>query len=114
VDDALLGDILALDMACMESKVGIEFNGPSHYVTRTDSSSSAGRGSVAARGEEGEEEEDGSTAFKARVLRAAGWRLVSVPYRDWMVLGSERERDDYLRRRMAEVGVALLPGEEAA
>jgi hypothetical protein len=104
VDDKILGRILALDMARASDKVAVEFDGPSHYVTIVTGGATSGR--AAAAGKE-ELRENGSTAFKARVLRAAGWRLVSIPYLVWDALRSKQDRVKYLCDQMAKVGITL-------
>ena len=57
---------------------------------------------------------NGSTHFKIRLLRAMGWRVVSIDYRDWeraravfdsVDTGAESARHAFLREAMAGVGV---------
>jgi hypothetical protein len=57
---------------------------------------------------------NGSTHFKIRLLRAMGWRVVSIDYRDWeraravfdsVDTGAESARHAFLRAAMAGVGV---------
>jgi hypothetical protein len=104
VDEELMGHTMALDMACSHTKVAVEFHGPSHYVTRV------GRGG-------GELRENGTTRFKARVLKAAGWRVATISVAEWIdVVGSRDNHSDhmdqclvdrFLREKMAGVGVSL-------
>eukprot|EP00808_Paulinella_micropora_P028947 g73839.t1 len=43
-----------------------------------------------------------ATLFKHRLLRAMGWRVVSVPFYEWDVL-RQAERAPYLRRKLREL-----------
>jgi len=66
-------------------KVAVEVDGPSHFVGSSRVPS-------------------GSTALKRRQLRAAGVRLLAVPYWEWDALRNEAERREYLRRGLDEAG----------
>ena len=57
-------------------EVGIEVDGPSHFVGRTPT---------------------GSTALKRRQLKAAGWTLLPVPYWEWAEIGRSNPQ---ARRRL--------------
>ena len=57
-------------------EVGIEVDGPSHFVGRTPT---------------------GSTALKRRQLKAAGWTLLPVPYWEWAEVGRSNPQ---ARRRL--------------
>ena len=102
VDEELTGHLMALDMACSHSKVAVEFHGPSHYVTRVGGTGGTGGGE--------ELRENGPTMFKARVLKAAGWRVATISVKEWIdVRGSKggAHVDRFLADKMAGVGVSL-------
>ena len=65
-------------------QVGIEVDGPSHFVGRTPT---------------------GSTALKRRQLKAAGWTLVPVPYWEWAEIGQSNPQ---ARRRLRFAYLARL------
>ena len=80
----------SLDVALRSSRVAIEVDGPSHFVRDTG----------------GDHLPNGPTLLKERLLRAADWRVVSVPFYEWDALGNSREAQrDYLRRRLADAGL---------
>ena len=65
-------------------EVGIEVDGPSHFVGRTPT---------------------GSTALKRRQLKAAGWTLLPVPYWEWAEIGRSNPQ---ARRRLRFAYLARL------
>jgi hypothetical protein len=84
-DEACLeGGLLVVDMACTATRVVVEFDGPSHYLSHVQS---------------GEESYDGSTLLKTKLLEALGWRVHRVGWRAWA-----RDRD----AEVARVAAALF------
>jgi hypothetical protein len=79
----------SLDLALVSERVAVEVDGPSHFLAPD------GRGARAP---------NGATRLKRRLLRAAGWRLVSVPFYEWNVLSARGagEGEDDARRRQRE------------
>ena len=71
----------SLDLALPSSRVAVEVDGPSHFLL-TD-----GRGV---------RKPNGPTLLKRRLLAAAGWRVISVPFFAWDGLRSAGERQAYL------------------
>jgi very-short-patch-repair endonuclease len=85
-DEACLeGGLLVVDMACTATRVVVEFDGPSHFLSHVQS---------------GEESYDGSSLLKTKLLEALGWRVHRVGWRAWA-----RDRD----AEVARVAAALLP-----
>ena len=66
--------------------MAVEVDGPSHFLEPDD---------------RGHRPANGPTLLKRRLLRAAGWRLVSVPFYEWDDLSARRagESEDDVRRR---------------
>lgn len=60
--------LAAVDAAFPGLRVAVEFDGPSHFFANAPAPV-------------------GATAFKRRLLAAAGWDVVSVPWGDWAQLG---------------------------
>ena len=58
----------SLDLALPSSRVAVEVDGPSHFLLPD------GRGV---------RKPNGPTLLKRRLLRAAGWRVISVPFYEW-------------------------------
>ena len=63
--------------------VGVEVDGPSHFL--------AGCGCRSPTG---------ATVLKHRQLRAQGWRIVVVPYFEWDELTSIADQCEYLHRKL--------------
>eukprot|EP00808_Paulinella_micropora_P004254 g28656.t1 len=79
---------LCQDICLNEHKLVIEVDGPTHFVTATLASSRPIYNSI--------------TLCKQRLLRAMGWRVVSVPFFEWGALGPS-ERGSYMRQKLLEV-----------
>ena len=72
----------SVDLLLSGSRVVVEVDGPTHYVTGP-------RGYAAA----------GATRLKHQQLRAFGYRVVSVPFWEWQRLQSAPQQMAYLQRR---------------
>jgi hypothetical protein len=68
---------MAIDAACLDRMVAIEFNGPSHY-------NSDGK-------------PNGKTMMKKRLLEKYGWQLHTIPYWEWIELKGASKRKEYLK-----------------
>jgi hypothetical protein len=94
-EDEQVGDVLAIDMACKDRKIAVEYDGSFHFL-------SSGR-------------ENGKTVAKRRLLERVGWKVVNIPYRGYLLVdsqGSEKVskwelKKNYLRKKLASVGVKL-------
>ncbi|EOD29839.1 hypothetical protein EMIHUDRAFT_233394 [Emiliania huxleyi CCMP1516] len=75
----------SLDLALPSSRVGVEVDGPSHFLLPD------GRGV---------RKPNGPTLLKRRLLAAAGWSVISVPFYEWYGLIAD-ERQAYLERAVA-------------
>ena len=73
----------SLDLALPSSRIAIEVDGPTRFLLPD------GR------------EPNGPTLLKRRLLAAAGWRVISVPFFEWDGLHSAGERQAYLQRVVA-------------
>jgi len=68
-DSCLSGGILAIDFACPERKIAIEYDGPSHFLK------AVGSGELTSI-------ENGATKAKRRFLELLGWTVINIDYRD--------------------------------
>ena len=90
--------LLALDMALPDRKVGIEVDGPSHFIHNLDKWSV----DQETKPREGHwswttHEMNGSTAMKDRLLQKKGWTIVHIPFWEWdRVQGKTAAEDEYL------------------
>lgn len=69
----------SLDLALVEANVTLEIDGPSHFSRNSNALL-------------------GHTVLKRRLLRAAGWTVIPIPFHEWEELRGEPERKLYLRR----------------
>jgi hypothetical protein len=76
------GGFMAIDMACRDRMLAIEFNGPSHY------NSDGGL--------------NGKTMMKKRLLEKLGWKLHMIPWWEWRDLKGEGQKAEYLSRKLGE------------
>ena len=81
----------SLDLAIPSSRIAIEVDGPSHFLL-PDS--------------QGVRAPNGPTKLKRRLLAAAGWRVISVPFYEWDGLNTADERHAYLERAVGSLGAA--------
>ena len=73
-----------LDLALRSSLLAVEVDGPSHFIHNP--------------GTQGEQLPTGSTILKRRLLRMAGWCVLSVPFYEWDPLTNPQAQCQYLRR----------------
>ena len=76
-------DVLAIDMACKDKLVAVEFDGPNHFLREVRT------GRVLNM-------PDGPTKAKHRLLEHLGWRVIHIPYYDWMKLRGREAKEEYL------------------
>ena len=96
--------LLALDMALPDRKVGIEVDGPYHFIHNMDKWSVVEdrRTNDQTHWSWTTQEMNGSTVMKDRLLREKGWTIVHIPFWEWdRVQGKTAAEDEYLRRVLA-------------
>ena len=76
----------SLDLALPSSRIAIEVDGPSHFLLPD------GRDV---------RKPNGPTLLKRRLLTAAGWRVISVPFYEWDGFATASERRTYLQGLLA-------------
>ena len=75
------------------TRVGVEVDGPSHFICRSPTA---------------------STLLKRRQLRSVGWSLLSVPYFEWSPLRSKHDKCEYLQASLkATLDAPLRVGESS-
>ena len=80
---------LAIDAACKERRLAIEFDGPSHFLSNV-SSGKLLKGRV----------EDGPTKAKRRFLERLGWKVVNVRHWEWALATSNDEKKKLLAAKL--------------
>lgn len=89
---------LAVDIACSESNIAIEVDGPSHYLC----SLSQAEGLVPPA-------ENGPTKAKRRLLTRLGWQVINISYLEWDNLASKASKKAYLSAMLAKAGGGESP-----
>jgi len=93
------GSFLAIDFACKERKIAIEYDGDHHFLKNL----SMGQVTVG--------RETGRTVAKRRLLQKLGWKVVNIPYMDNIELSknssAKQAKKDYLKKKLLGVGVHL-------
>jgi hypothetical protein len=88
-------EFLSIDIANVEDKIGVEVDGPGHFINLLDFEGSE-RETVKHNnvGLTGRRQVNGPTEFKDRMLRALGWRIEHVPFWEWRELDGNKEKED--------------------
>jgi very-short-patch-repair endonuclease len=74
----LEGGLLVIDMACVQARVAVEFDGPSHFLRDVTT---------------GAEVHKGNTQWKTSILEELGWRVHRIGWRQWAALrGADEKR----------------------
>lgn len=116
-------EFLSVDIANLERKVGIEVDGPGHFVnvldadtsidSSTDNTDSSAKGSVIKlySGKTGwqfkattQQRVNGPTALKYRLMSHLGWSLAHIPYWEWRDLkGDPSKEEEYCRKMINDL-----------
>ena len=69
-DNTMKGGMMAIDFACKERKVAVEYDGPWHYLKALGSGVRTST-------------ENGATKAKRRLLEQLGWEVINIDYREY-------------------------------
>jgi hypothetical protein len=75
--------LFSIDLAIVDRRVALEFDGPSHFTRNTL-------------------EPLGHTRLRDRLLSAMGWQVVSIPFYEWDRLHQQEQMDAYVRQRLLQ------------
>jgi hypothetical protein len=75
--------LFSIDLAIVDRRIAIEFDGPSHFTRNTL-------------------EPLGHTRLRDRLLSAMGWQVVSIPFFEWDRLHQQEQMDAYVRQRLLQ------------
>jgi hypothetical protein len=104
-------EILSIDIASVEDKIAIEVDGPAHYISRIDRhTDSEGGYSKLINGKleyqfawNGDQQEvNGPTGLKQRLLMSLGWKVIHLPFWDWYQLGGDSDAEERFCRDLLE------------
>ena len=92
---------LSVDMGCAESKVAVEFHGPSHYIV-CGTLECTQRCTIKCLDAHNEMNdvggvEGGATRFKARLMEQLGWSVVAIHYKDWAAAKTTNSSNEFLK-----------------
>ena len=76
--------LFSIDLAIMDRRIALEFDGPSHFTRNTL-------------------EPLGHTRLRDRLLSAMGWHVMSIPFFEWDRLHQPEQRDAYVERRLQRI-----------
>ena len=90
-------EFLSIDIANIEQKVGIEVDGPGHFVRLIDDSRKPSKKATldldSQFADKGENRVNGPTLLKHRLLTHLGWNIIHLPYWEYQSLGGDREKE---------------------
>jgi very-short-patch-repair endonuclease len=75
--------LFSIDLAVVDRRIAIEFDGPSHFTRNTL-------------------EPLGHTRLRDRLLSAMGWQVVSIPFFEWDGLQQPAKMDAYVKQRLSK------------
>ena len=88
-------ELLSIDIANVEKKIGIEVDGPGHFVRLIDK---PGKATINASlkdqfDDRGENRVNGPTILKHRLLTQLGWDIIHLPYWEYQELGGDQDKE---------------------
>lgn len=123
-------EIISLDIANINSKIGVEVDGPGHWISSIDSSetpnilSSVGDYQPQTRNGEKffeytfqwnskDQVINGSTSLKQRLFDKIGWRIINIPFWEWLPVDSPRQNKDEQFEAQNDFCRALLANDDS-
>jgi hypothetical protein len=106
-------EVLSVDMAQVDSQIGIELDGPGHFITNIDHGAIAlhrkptstinGKVEYQFQWNDDYQEPNGPTVMKARMLSRLGWKMLNIPFWDWYALGGDAQKEEaYCRSKLEQ------------
>lgn len=124
-NSAMTSEILSLDMANPDRRLGVEVDGPGHFITNIDNFREEEKGAYKESkiyestnpdnpkvevvfGWNGQSSRlvtkiNGPTALKLRLFRSMGWTIYNIPFWDWQqIQGDEDAEENYCRSLLGD------------
>ena len=95
-------EFLSVDIANVEQRLGVEVDGPGHFVRLIDEQIAINDNDncdIQFR-DHGEHRVNGPTILKHRLLTALGWKIIHIPYWEYQHLKDDNEKQEYCRNTM--------------
>lgn len=90
-------EFLSIDIANVDKLLGIEVDGPGHFVRLIDKSRSPNQKSSSLDDgqfeDKGENRVNGPTLLKHRLLVALGWNIIHIPYWEYQYLEDDKKEE---------------------
>jgi hypothetical protein len=95
-------EFLSIDIANIEQRIGVEVDGPGHFVRILDNpgKSTAKANNIQNRivqghtfQDRGDNRVNGPTILKHRLLTHLGWNIIHMPYWEYQELGGDKEKE---------------------
>ena len=108
-------EFLSIDIADVDNLIGLEVDGPGHFITVLDETSETAPVSGGVLKKSGgkkawkftansKQKMNGPTTLKDRLLQHLGWSVVHVPYWEWRNLnGDEDAEDGYIQTILQDI-----------
>ena len=101
-------DLLSLDLANIQSKIGVELDGPGHFVTSLDrrdegyvlsnighyQTSKTGKMRYKFNWSWDTQEVNGATNLKSRIFAGLGWDIINIAFWEWLEVNGETESQE--------------------
>lgn len=117
-ESQMSSEILSLDMANVEERIGVEVDGPGHFISNIDNlteadphhkdtmvyKSSGGKVEVVFGWNDASKrviiKRNGPTALKLRILEAMRWKIHNVPFWEWAEVDQDTTAEDAFCRSL--------------
>ena len=105
-------EVLSLDIANVDLRIGVEVDGPAHFISQITTVSEGMGWSKLINGKmeyqfvwnDKDQQINGPTALKKRLLEQLGWKIVNIPFWEWYALENDPEKEDeYCRSVLSRV-----------
>lgn len=108
-------NFLSIDIANIAARVGIEVDGPSHFINVLDEPQGSEETNEGSKRQQsnggkmwlfewnGQRQVNGPTALKTRLLSHLGWRIIHIPFWEWNNFGDEESQSAYCKKLLDSV-----------
>ena len=107
-------EMLSMDIANVDSRIGIELDGPGHYITDIDNRedllsdigyyrpNNKGINEYVFNWNSHDQEINGSTALKLRIFGLLGWKVFNIDFWTWAKIYSNKKKEEEYCRSVLE------------
>lgn len=98
-------EFLSIDLANTKTRVGIEIDGPSHFINVIDGNSltyNVNDNNSRRNNNKRRRKESGPYLFKDRLLTHLGWHIIHIPFWEWSAIGNDQKAQELYCRKLLE------------